>query len=90
MKDLLPIGTVVTVKGGEKRLMIVGRIQNHDDTNTVYDYSAVLYPEGVIDSQHFYLFNHEEIECLYYIGMQDIEEFNFRYELEEQYKKLMK
>lgn len=87
MKELLPIGSVLTIKNGTKRLMIVGRLQNLTGSDEIYDYASVLYPEGLIDSHHFYLFNQEDIERLYYIGMQDVEEFNFRCELEEQLKR---
>lgn len=74
MKDLLPIGSVVTLKEGTKRLMIIGRLQQNVRTKKVYDYAGCLWPEGYID-------------CLYYIGLQDIEEFNFRFELDEMIKK---
>ncbi len=87
MKKFLPLGTVVTLKEGKKRLMIVGRLQNQVGKNIVYDYSAVLWPEGAIDSRHFYLFNHEDVHCLYYIGLQDVEEFNYRFILDEQVNK---
>ena len=50
MKELLPLGTVVTLKQGKKRLMIVGRLQNQVGSDKIYDYAAVLWPEGVLDS----------------------------------------
>lgn len=90
MKELVPLGTVVTLKEGTKRLMVVGRIQNRKGETTIYDYAACLWPEGLIDSEHFYLFNHEDIHCFYHIGLQDVQEFNFRYELEEKMKGQMK
>lgn len=46
-KNLLPIGSVVLLRGGEKRLMICGRIQTRAGSDKVYDYSACLYPEGI-------------------------------------------
>ncbi len=82
MKEYLPLGSVITLKNGSKRLMIVGRLQNQIGSNDIYDYAAVLWPEGLVDSKHFYLFNHEDLDKLYYIGLQDMEEFQFRPVLE--------
>ena len=87
MKDLLPIGSVVTLKEGTKRLMIIGRLQQNVRTKKVYDYAGCLWPEGYMDKDSCYVFDHEDIDCLYYIGLQDIEEFNFRFELDEMRKK---
>ena len=84
MKDLLPIGSVVTLKEGKKKLMIIGRLQENMDTNKVYDYAGCQWPEGYMDKDHCY----EDIDCLYYIGMQDIEEFNYRFELDEKLKEM--
>ncbi len=78
MKELLPLGTVVLLKGGEKRLMICGRIQTNVATNEVYDYSACYYPEGLISSKELFMFNNENIEKVFFIGFQDTEEFKFR------------
>lgn len=86
MPDLLPLGSVVTLKEGNKKIMIVGRIQRNVETKEIFDYSAVLWPEGIINSKKLYLFNHSDIQHLYFVGLQDVEEFNFRYELEENYK----
>lgn len=85
MKELLPLGSVVTLKEGTKRLMIAGRVQQNIKSGMIYDYVGCLWPEGYIDKEHCYLFNHEDIDCLYYIGLQDVEEFNFRFELDEAY-----
>lgn len=53
----------------------------------MYDYAGCLWPEGYMDKDSCYVFDHEDIDCLYYIGLQDIEEFNFRFELDEMRKK---
>ena len=74
MKQYLPLGSVVTLKEGEKKLMICGRIQREILSREIYDYCACLYPEGMIDSKSVYLF--------------DQEEFAFREEMEKQLEKL--
>ena len=88
MKDLLPIGSVVTLKEGTKKLMIIGRLQQNVNTQKIYDYAGCLWPEGYMDKDLCYVFDHENIDCLFYIGLQDIEEFNFRFELDEMMKKI--
>ena len=90
MKELLPLGSVITLKEGTKRLMITGRLQNQIGAKEIYDYAAVLWPEGVIDSKHFYLFNQEDIDQLFYIGLQDIEEFRYRSILDEKMRESIK
>ena len=88
MKELMPIGTVVTLKNGTTKLMIVGRLQAQKDSSKVYDYAACLWAEGTLDSQHFYLFDQEGVHLLYHIGLQNVEEFQFRSVLDEEMKKL--
>lgn len=83
-KDILPLGSVVTLKNGTKRLMIVGRLQEQNATHQVFEYSAVLWPEGMISSDHVYLFNGDDIERIYFVGLQDSQEFAFRQELVKQ------
>ncbi|MEY8467831.1 DUF4176 domain-containing protein [Faecalibaculum rodentium] len=85
--EWLPLGSVVTLKEGSKKLMTVGRIQRGGD-DILYDYAGVLWPEGMIRSDRLYLFNHDDIDLLWYVGMQDQEEFGFRRVLEEQYDTL--
>lgn len=80
----LPIGTVVMLKGGKKRAMIIGfcSISGEDKTKT-YDYSGCLYPEGVLSSNQTLLFNHEQIEKVFYLGLIDEEEKQFKKKLNE-------
>ena len=85
--EWLPLGSVVTLKEGSKKLMTVGRIRRGGD-DILYDYAGVLWPEGMIRSDRLYLFNHADIDLLWYVGMQDQEEFGFRRVLEEQYDTL--
>ncbi len=74
IKELLPIGSIVLLKDGEKRLMITGIMQSDaSDLSKEYDYLAVLYPEGHIGDQFQYLFNHEDINEIVFRGFEDEE-----------------
>jgi len=80
IKELLPVGSVVLLKNGEKRLMIDGIKQiNADDDggNKEYDYIGVLYPEGRIGGEFQYLFNHEDIAQVFFRGFEDEERTEF-------------
>ena len=46
MDKYLPIGSVVLLKNGRKKIMIYGRKQMHVETGEEWDYLACLYPEG--------------------------------------------
>ena len=78
MKKFLPIGSVVLLKNSQKRIMIVGIKQKQVDSEKVWDYSACLYPEGVLDPDRLFLFDAEQIERLYFIGFQDGEGLEFQ------------
>lgn len=86
MKNYLPIGSVVLLKGATKKVMIFGRIQVTDEKK-MYDYSGCLFPEGYMGSDKMYLFNNEDIDMIYFLGMQDEEELKFRHYIEEQMNK---
>lgn len=77
-ENLLPLGSVVLLKGGNKRVMITGRIQARAGEKKVYDYSACWYPEGIISPQEMFFFDHEAIDQLFFVGFQDEEELSFR------------
>jgi len=77
-KDLLPIGSVVLLKGGNKRIMICGRIQVKTGANIIYDYSACYFPEGIVSPSSMFFFNRDAIDQVYFVGFQDKEELDFR------------
>lgn len=77
MKKFLPIGSVVLLKDSQKRIMIVGVRQKQADSDKVWDYSACLYPEGILDPERLYLFDTDQISRLYFIGFQDGEGLAF-------------
>jgi len=77
MRDYLPIGTVVILNDGEKTIMIYGRRQTHTDTNVEYDYVACLYPEGNLNEDFTYLFNHDQIQEVLFTGFVNDDERRF-------------
>ena len=77
MDKYLPIGSVVLLKNGTKRVMIYGRKQIHIETGKEWDYLACLYPEVNINEEFMYLFNHDQIDKVYYLGYRDDEEVKF-------------
>ncbi len=85
----LPVGTVVMLKGGKKRAMITGFCSiSGDDKSKVFDYSGCLYPEGFISSDQTLLFNHEQIEKIFHLGLVDEEEKQFKQKLNEMIQKM--
>ena len=74
----LPIGSVVLLENGTNRLMINGYCPvNDDEKNVKYDYSGVLFPEGLLNSEQNYVFNHSQIVRLDFLGLSDKEQQDF-------------
>ena len=77
----LPIGTVVLLKGGKRELMIVsycvmpsgevydksGKVDNVPQ-GQIYDYGACFYPDGMVQSDQIFAFNHEQIARVCFKG----------------------
>ena len=80
----LPIGTIVRLNGATHRLMILGYQRTSADENDdmIYDYCGCPYPEGYISPMKTVIFNHDLIDRIYYLGLQNGEEA----ELEERLK----
>jgi len=78
-EESYPIGTVVMLRGGKKRLMIVGFDPlNEERTNKAYDYIGCLFPEGILATDKIAMFNHNQIEKVYHQGLLDEEEKEFK------------
>ena len=67
-KDLLPIGSVVILKGASLRLMIIGLLPLLEDNKSYYDYCGCIYPEGLTDFKSVAFFNRESIERVFSLG----------------------
>ena len=78
----LPIGTVVLLKGGKKRVMIIGFCAMAKEMEgKMFDYSGCIYPEGLMAADQTCLFNHDQIEKIFYTGLKDEEEKEFKNKL---------
>ena len=76
MKEkFLPIGTVVLLKEATKKLMITGYCSAQpEEPNKVFDYVGMLFPEGNLMGDDVALFNHDQINSIEHMGL-DNDEF---------------
>ena len=79
---ILPIGTVCTLKGANKKIMITAfYISEESNPDVFYDYCGCLWPEGMIDSKNHFLFNKDKIDVIHHIGYSNEEEKEFKLKL---------
>ncbi|EJQ13178.1 DUF4176 domain-containing protein [Bacillus cereus] len=77
--QLFPIGSIVILKEGTKKLMIFGRKQQVEtDEVRKFDYMGCPYPEGYMNPDFTYLFNHDDIQAVVSTGYEDQEERTFQ------------
>lgn len=77
MKKYLPIGSVVLLKNGTKKVMIYGRKQIATESGKIFDYVACFYPEGNVSDDYTFLFDHENIDKVIFEGYSDEEDKKF-------------
>ena len=78
----LPVGTVVLLQNGSKRVMINGFCtMDANKPDKIYDYSGVLFPEGSLSSDQTLLFDHSQIVRVDHYGLEDQEEKDFKVKL---------
>lgn len=70
--DFLPLGTVLYVKGGFEKVMIISRglLVKVGDKECYFDYGACRYPQGMVQDQVLY-FNREDIAKIVFKGYED-------------------
>lgn len=75
VKDFLPIGSIVVVKGSVKKFMVVARAvyAKVAKGEEYFDYGACTYPEGLMGDNILY-FEHEDIAEVVYRGYEDEDE----------------
>ena len=74
-KEFLPLGSIVILNNGKKKLMITGYLVSTPDyPEHLFDYCGCMYPEGLIRSDTICVFNHSEIRKIVFRGYLDNEE----------------
>ena len=88
-EKFLPIGTVVILKGANKRIMITGFASMSPETgDKVFDYSGCVFPEGFMNYNEVCVFDHEQIDKVFFEGYNDEESVQFHKVLVEQLKNM--
>ncbi len=77
INQLLPIGSVVMLRDAKKALMVYGIAQTEVETQTVYDYIGVLWPEGNIGADTQFMFNQSDVVQVLYRGLDNDERAEF-------------
>lgn len=89
-KEYLPLGSIVLLNGGNKKLMVTGySVCTPDYPDRIFDYCGCIYPEGTIRSDTICVFNHSEIKKVLFIGYLDQEEKEYLSNLENQKNKII-
>lgn len=71
----LPIGSVCTLKGRNKKIMITGYYSVEFNGNLkIKDYSGCTYPEGLLLPDQTITFNHTDIESIDFVGFKNEEQ----------------
>lgn len=72
---LLPLGSVVYLKEGNKKVLIIARglVAKNGEGHIYFDYGGVPYPEGIIDDKMAY-FQHEAITKVVFEGYSDLDD----------------
>lgn len=87
--NILPLGSVVRLKKGEIKLMIITRVPLYNNKGTIgyFDYAGCLHPVGQNGQQTFF-FNEDDIDEVFFQGYVDDEEERYQAMYEEEMKKV--
>lgn len=72
MEKYLPIGSVCTLKGKNKKIMVTGFYAVEFNGNLkIDDYSGCAFPEGLLLPEFNCTFNHDDIESIDFVGFEN-------------------
>ena len=77
-KNFLPLGSVVLLKGGTKKIMINGYCMvTADKPDKRFDYRGCPFPEGILDDKGVALFDHDQISEVCFEGFKNYDSIDF-------------
>jgi hypothetical protein len=79
----LPIGSIVLLNGGNKKIMINGYCQvAQEKPDKVFDYRGCPFPEGILDDKGVALFDASQIKEVCFEGLKNNDSIDFLDRLE--------
>lgn len=87
-EDILPLGSIVKIKGFGEKLLIGGL--NYKVDGERYEYLGFMHPYGYVSPKKIIFFNSNVIEEVIFTGYRDEETDEFYEDLEWLYKKVDK
>ncbi|MGM0165627.1 hypothetical protein IGI39_000569 [Enterococcus sp. AZ135] len=87
--EINSIGTVVTLKKDDQKLMITSRFPLYNNNGEIgyFDYAGCLYPQGQVNEEN-YFFNNEDISVINFEGYVSDEEVELREEFDRQFSSI--
>lgn len=74
----LPLGSVVLMRDAKKKIMITGySVTSPASEDKIWDYIGCIWPEGIISLDKNLLFDHKDIQQVFYVGYVDDEQRRF-------------
>ena len=82
--DWLPLGTIVSLDGSEQKAMIIGRVQKDiNNPDVQFEYTAVLYPQGLVNPKENYMFNLSQVKRIHFLGFSNEENEAFEKQMNQ-------
>jgi len=99
-RDLLPLGSVVSLKGADKKYMITeyyvkkpnGCISfslENVDSIKYFDYMCVVWPDGDVNPTIKMFFNHSDIDTIFFSGYINDESIEFLDDIKKEIKGIL-
>ena len=86
-KDLLPLGTVVSIRFTKGKFVIMGYYPKDMKTGKIYDYALIKYPQGLIDLDDSIVVNRDLLRKVLHLGYESDVSKEFKESLEKSMNK---